>query len=139
MDGDRPLSAASFNTMAESKRVVALAVVEDRFACHEAWMAAGYAVEFALKALIIRRSRLNGWPTKDSRPDLYTHNLRDLFIAAGVDFKTVPKAQRGAVRTVLDWDRAHEYRNGRMSRANARSMVKAAFDDDGVVAWLQSL
>jgi hypothetical protein len=26
-----------------------------------------------------------------------------------------------------------------MARANARSMVKSAFDEDGVIAWLKTL
>jgi len=99
-------------------------------------MAAGFAVEFALKALIIRRERLNSWPSKEHRSELYTHSLRDLFQAAGIDPKAAPRELRGSLRTVLDWNRAHEYTSGRMSRANARSMVAAAFDPEGVVAWL---
>jgi HEPN domain-containing protein len=125
--------------MVESKRIVARAVVDDRLACREAWMAAGFAVEFALKALIIRRERLNSWPSKEHRPELYTHSVRDLFQAAKVELKAAPRELRGALRTVLDWNRAHEYTSGRMSRANARSMVSAAFDPEGVVAWLNGL
>lgn len=102
-------------------------------------MAAGFAVEFALKALIIKRERLNAWPSKDRRPELYTHNLRDLFQAAGIDLQAVPKPLRGSLRTVLDWNRAHEYTSGKMSRANARSMVAAALGPEGVVAWLNAL
>jgi hypothetical protein len=125
--------------MVESKRAVALATVDSRLACREAWLASGFAVEFSLKALIIKRERLNAWPSKDARPDLYIHDLRGLFGAAGVDLKAAPKGLRGSLRAVLDWNRAHEYTSGRMSRANARSMVKAAFDEDGVIAWLASL
>ena len=102
-------------------------------------MASGFAIEFALKALIIKRERLNAWPSKDARPDLYTHDLRGLFQAAQIDLHAAPKALRGSLRTVLDWKRSHEYTSGRMSRANARSMVSAAFDQDGVVAWLRNL
>lgn len=125
--------------MVESKRAVAMALVDDKLACREAWMASGFAVEFALKALIIKRQRLNSWPSKEARPDLYTHDLRGLFQAAQIDPKTAPTALRGSLRTVLDWNRGHEYTSGRMSRANARSMVTAAFDQHGVVAWLRSL
>lgn len=138
MDEEQPLTADAFLRMVESKRAVAIAMVENRLACREAWLASGFAVEFALKALVIKRERLNAWPTKDSRPDLYTHDLRGLFHAAGIDFATVPKSLRGSLRTVLDWNRGHEYSSGRMSRANARSMVTAAFDPQGVVAWLRS-
>lgn len=139
MDADQPLTAEAFLRMVESKRAVALSMVDSRLACREAWMAAGFAVEFALKALIIRRERLNSWPSKESRPELYTHNLRGLFEAAGIDLYTAPKPLRGSIRTVLDWNRAHEYSSGRMSRANARSMVAAALGPEGVVAWLSTL
>lgn len=139
MNSEEPLTADAFHQMVESKRAVAMAVVGDRLACREAWLASGFAVEFALKAYIIRRERLNAWPSKEARPELYTHNLRGLFEAAGIDFQAVPKTIRGALRTVLDWDRGHEYTSRRMSRANARSMVGAAFDHDGVVMWLRSL
>ena len=136
---DQPLTADDFLRMVETKRAVALATVEDRLACREAWLAAGYAVEFALKALIIRRERLNAWPSKAVRRELYVHSLRDLLAIAGVELASIPKERRGSLRTVLDWNRAHEYTSGRISRANARSMVKAALDEDGVVAWLRRL
>lgn len=139
VDRDQPLTADAFLRMVEGKRAVAVAMANDRVACREAWMAAGYAIEFALKALIIRRERLNSWPSKDSRPELYTHSLRELFKAAGIDLKAAPKALRGSLRTVLDWNRAHEYTSGKMSRAYARGMVAAAFDPEGVVAWLSKL
>jgi hypothetical protein len=138
LDADQPLTADAFLRMVESKRAVAVATVENKFACREAWLASGFAIEFALKALIIRRERLNAWPSKDARPDLYTHDLRGLFRAADIDFHAAPATLRGSLRTVLDWNRGHEYSSGRMSRANARSMVAAAFDQDGVVAWLRS-
>jgi hypothetical protein len=139
VDEDQPLTADAFLRMVESKRAVALAVVENRQACREAWLAAGFAVEFALKALIMRRERLNSWPSREARPELYIHGLRSLFQAAGVDMQRAPPALRGALRTALDWNRAHEYTSGTMSRANARSMVAAAFDPKGVVAWLNGL
>lgn len=139
LDTEQPLTRDAFLRMVESKRAVALATVDSRIACREAWLASGFAVEFSLKALIIKRERLNAWPTKDARPDLYTHDLSDLFQSAGIDFKAVPKGLRGSVRTVMDWNRAHEYTTGQMSRANARSMVAAAFDQNGVVAWLTTL
>ena len=99
-------------------------------------MAAGYAVEFELKALIIKRERLNSWPSNASRPELYTHNLRTLYLAAGLTSSDVPAAKRGAFKTVLDWDRLHEYKDQKMPRKVARSMVDAAFGENGVVDWL---
>lgn len=115
-----------------------MATVGDRLACNEAWLASGFAVEFAIKALIMRKERLNAWPSKEARPELYTHNLAQLLQVAGVDLKKAPKSIRGAIRTALDWNRAHEYASGRMSRANARSMVAAVFDEEGVISWLNN-
>jgi HEPN domain-containing protein len=133
-----PFTSGDFLQMVESKRDVAAAMVESRLHCFEAWHASGQAVEFALKALIIRRERLNGWPSKESRPELYTHDLRRLFTLAGVDLKTAPAPLRASLKMVLDWDRAHEYSAHRTSRAEARSMNKAAFGKGGVVEWLNS-
>jgi HEPN domain-containing protein len=48
---------------AEAKAATARAIMDDRRHCHEAWFNAGTAVEFALKALIMRRERLNSWPS----------------------------------------------------------------------------
>ena len=138
MDEEQPLSADAFLRKVESKRAVALATVGDRLACNEAWLASGFAVEFAIKALIMRKERLNAWPSKEARPDLYTHDLARLFQIAGMDLKTARKPLRGAIRTALDWNRAHEYTSGRMSQANARSMVAAVFGDEGVITWLNN-
>lgn len=100
-------------------------------------MASGFAVEFALKAVIMERERMNSWPSKDSRPDLCVHGLRTLFRAAGIDVRTAPPAVQPAIRQVLDWDRSHDYRAGAMPRKLARSMVEAAFGRNGVVRWLK--
>ena len=125
--------------MVERKRATALAMVDSKLHAHEAWMQAGSAVEYALKALIHRRERFNAWPSKSARPELHTHDLRKLCAMAGVDVRRVPRHLRGSLKTVLDWDRSHEYTGARMSRANARSMVEAAFADTGIVAWLRTL
>lgn len=139
MENESPLSAEAFLLLVESKRIAAEMTVEHELACREAWMAAGYAVEFALKAYIMRREQLNAWPPKAARPELYTHDLRALFAIAELELNATPSALKGAVRTVLDWDRAHEYSSRPMSQAKARSMAMAAFGEPGVVSWLISL
>lgn len=102
-------------------------------------MAAGYAVEFALKACIMRREGLETWPAKTARPELYTHNLRELFRLAGIELASAPEEMKAPLRTVLDWDRALEYNLTVIGRAQARTMVAAAFGEAGVVAWLIGL
>lgn len=139
MNDDDVLTAEGLWQRCEAKRAVALAMVEDRKHCREAWMASGFAVEFALKATIMRRDGFNTWPSRDHRPGLYTHDLRKLLAAARIDVAATPKAVRAALRTVLDWQRDHDYKPGAMPRKVARSMCNAAFGADGVVAWLRTL
>lgn len=139
-EDDRPtIGRDDWLRMAEAKREAARLTVDSKLACGEAWMAAGFAVEFSLKAYIMRRFGMNRWPDKQARPELYVHDIRKLFDIAGVDLSTVPKASRGAVRTILDWDRLHEYAGRKMARSNARSMVEAAFGPEGVIEWLKTL
>ncbi len=47
-------------------------------------MHAGLAVELALKARIMHVERMNSWPSKRSRPELYTHRLNALLETAGL-------------------------------------------------------
>lgn len=121
------------------KEAVARAVVDDKKACREAWQAAGTGVEFTLKAVIMRKGGFNRWPDKESRPDLYVHDLRSLMASGGIDPRSAPRELRGRLKTVLDWDRAHDYVPGQMQRRQARTMVDAAFGADGVIQWLMSL
>jgi hypothetical protein len=136
LDEDKPIGREGFLQRIADKRFVAELAVENRDHCVEAWMAAGYAVEFALKALIIKRERLSSWPSRADRRELYTHDLRVLFFAAGLSFADVPAARRSALKTTLDWDRLNEYKQQKMARQVARSMVDAAFGENGVVDWL---
>lgn len=133
------ITADDFVARAEDKRAVAYAMVNDRKHCREAWNAAGTAVEFELKALIIRRRRWNAWPSKDSYPELYTHDLKLLFKESGVDLTAVPPELRGRLKVAFDWDRMHDYEAGKMARIVARQMVAAVFGKGGVCEWLRSL
>ena len=137
-DGD-DLTADGLWRRCEDKRSTASKMVDDRRSCREAWVAAGFGVEFALKAVICKRERFNAWPSKASRPDLHNHDLKTLFKAAGIDLKTAPKEVQPAIKQVLDWDRNHDYSGARMPRKVAQGMVEAAFGPDGVVRWLKCL
>jgi len=50
-----------------------------------AWLAAGFALECCIKAAIMQKERFNRWPGPDTAPDLWTHDLRDLFKRLGID------------------------------------------------------
>lgn len=112
---------------------------DDRLHCREAWVSSGAAVEFALKAVIVRRRRLNAWPSRQSNPELYTHDLRKLMNYAGIDRSDIPGRLQGRMKAVLDWDRQHDYINAKMPRRVARDMVEAVFGEGGVYEWLSSL
>jgi hypothetical protein len=49
-----------------------------------AYMSAGLAIEFALKARIMHVERLNSWPSRRRRPELHTHSLGSLVDTAGL-------------------------------------------------------
>jgi HEPN domain-containing protein len=105
-----------------------------------AWFNAGLAVECCLKAAIMRKDGLNRWPGRDEAPDLWTHDLRDLFRKLGIDLDGLHRAPVApALKTVLDWRREHGYAVGKVPLKNAQSMCEAAFESDGVVEWLASL
>jgi hypothetical protein len=125
---------------ARQKKAVADAMVGDRFACKEAWYNTGIAIEFALKAIIMKNGRFNQWPDRNSRPDLHVHDLKSLFAAANIDLTTLGSQQRAYAKTVLNWNRAHDYVGDRMPRKVAQDMHTAAFDPaDGIFTWLMTL
>ena len=96
----------------------------------------GVGVECAIKALIMSREQLNGWPSRASRPDIFTHDLRRLLTIASID----PK-QTGTVapswHVVLQWDRNQGYDPRPMPLIVARQYVEAAFGQQGVATWIR--
>ena len=103
----------------------------------DAWAQAGFAVECALKASIMAHQRFNRWPSKDLRPDLYTHDLRHLAREAGLDFRSLirdPIAPH--FQTALLWRRTEGYNPNAMPMRVAEDMVKSACGPSGVVQWL---
>lgn len=137
--GDTVLTEAGLRRRAQSKEAVADAMVNDREHCREAWVASGFAVEFSLKALIARREGLDSWPSKQSAPEKHIHNLKQLFLAAGIDVKTIPLSLKPSVRVILDWERRHDYIETTMPRKVAKSIWEAAFGSESVVKWINTL
>ena len=89
----------------------------------------------------MKKERLNRWPDPDSAPDLWTHDLRDLFVRLGIDpWKFDPKkALAPMLKTVLDWEREHGYSVGKLPFKHARDICHAAFDGGGVIEWIATL
>lgn len=86
----------------------------------------------------MKKYRMNRWPDLDERPDLWTHNLRDLAAKIGVSPKgfspTDPCA--AAWRLAFSWDRQHGYNVNKLPGTVATDMFEAAFGANGVVEWL---
>ena len=114
-----------------------------KFACQQknlggqAHLNAGFAVECALKAYIMRIERLNTWPEKASRPELYTHDLRKLVRIARIE-TTVANPIAAAWNLVMQWDRNQGYDPKPMPRKVAKGWVEAAFGAEGVVTWVRT-
>ena len=85
----------------------------------------------------MHNERLNTWPSRESRPDLYVHNLKQLAIAARIVVLPT-EVVAPAWKTVLDWKRDDSYISQRMSRKIARELVEAGFGSEGVLPWLLS-
>ena len=131
-----PASVEEWLSLARQHQVAAEMMANNREAAAQGHLHAGFAVECALKAYIMRRERLNAWPSKEARPDLYTHNLRALKEVAGIEVG--PRDATAASWLVaLQWDRNQGYDPERMPRKVARSMVEAAFGANGVVSWIR--
>lgn len=82
------------------------------------------------------RERLNGWPSREVRPELYVHDLRKLREIAGIPLDT-RNPQASSWHMLLQWDRGQGYDSQVMPRKVARSWVDAAFGAEGLVTWIR--
>lgn len=131
-----PQSPSEWLSLVRQHEKVARLVAEDRVAAAQAYFHVGFATECALKAYIMWKERLNRWPDKGDRPELYTHDLRNLVEIAGIEPRTTD-ATGPSWAVVLQWDRAQGYDPNPMPRRVARSMIEAAFGENGVVTWIR--
>ena len=131
-----PQSPSEWLRLARQHEEAARALAENRVAAAQSYSHVGFATECALKAYIMWKERLNRWPDRGARGELYTHDLRKLLEISGIDQSTRdPIGPSWAV--VLQWDREQGYDPAPMPRKVARSMVEAAFGEKGVVTWIR--
>src|SRR4051812_25107550 len=69
-----PTSADEWLALSRQHEASAKLLCENKVAAAQGMFHAGLSVECALKAYIMRGERLNGWPSKLTRPELYTHD-----------------------------------------------------------------
>ncbi|MBL8796584.1 MAG: HEPN domain-containing protein [Planctomycetia bacterium] len=108
-----------------------------------AYYLAGYAVECALKACIIRHLMASDqFPEKKFSEQCWTHNLSQLFTAAGlkIEFDAAQVADPELLANwglVKDWSESTRYE--RKSPANAEQRYEAITDKKhGVLTWIKA-
>lgn len=131
-----PNSVDEWLAVVKQHEATAVTMCENRVAARMGYDHAALAVECALKAYIWHLERFNQRPSKDERPDLYSHNLRLLKDTAKITIKPTD-ATAPSWFVVLQWDRGQYYDPKPMPRSVARSMVEAAFGAKGVVTWIR--
>lgn len=103
------------------------------------------ALEFHLKAAIMSASRMNRWPERRERGDLYVHDLRKLSMVAEVigNFEKMRNDLPGLYRSwciVRDMEPRMSYYRGDLSRWLLEQLIECAVSaSDGVIPWLRSL
>lgn len=106
-----------------------------------AYGAAGHAVECSLKGLIMLRERMNRWPDRAARPDLYTHDLTRLATLAGVHADLLEEVRQQteigrAWMVARDFAILHRYPDGAPFPVRlGRDMVEAV-GSRGLLQWL---
>ncbi|MFX4223573.1 MAG: hypothetical protein ACMVO3_22875 [Thalassobaculum sp.] len=107
-----------------------------------AYTLAGTAIECALKGLIMRRERMNRWPARQDRRELYTHRLPELLKLAGLDARmveqSVPPTEIGVAWAIAkDWSYNSRYATGLKPR-DARDILWAIqrAGDRGLLRWI---
>jgi hypothetical protein len=106
-----------------------------------AYYLAGYAVECALKACIIRRALVEPgyWPDKKFVQDCHTHDLKALVKIA--DLQTELDAAGPVTKNwgdVKDWTEEDRYKHGKLLRDVQQFYNAIADPAEGVLQWLKA-
>jgi hypothetical protein len=107
----------------------------DPVARNVAWAHAGFACECMLKAAIMAHERLNAWPDRSSRPELYTHRLDQLAKVLGLQIGPTDEIA-AAWAAVLDWRREHAYVSDQIPAPVLIDLIEAVFSEGGIIPWL---
>lgn len=134
--------ADEWDSLARDEMAAASAMLAVRL-WKQAYQHAGVAVECALKCYIMRKERLNRWPARNERRELYTHNLANLLEIAGLedDFNedlssANPSNHAKAWMIIKDWDINMRYHiPNAFPQAVAESAVEAISGME-LVKWL---
>lgn len=67
-----------------TQRKIAEMLVRDPTVYVQAWSHAGFSIECLIKAAIMSQQRLNRWPSRKERKDLYVHTIQELLALLGI-------------------------------------------------------
>jgi HEPN domain-containing protein len=136
------LTKAEFQDLAEARLVEAKALL-DRGMWDGAYYLAGYAVELALKACIIKMlMATDAFPDRKFSEHCYTHRVEDLIRVAKLDgpWNTALAADRDLFANwavVKDWSEQKRYH--RIDKAEAEALYTAITDGThGVLPWIKT-
>jgi HEPN domain-containing protein len=106
-----------------------------------AYYLAGYSVECALKACIAKTTQRHAFPDKKKADLSYTHNLRDLIRAAGLQEAWAERGRQDATFSdnwdeVLSWTEQSRYRTTDAARS-ALLIDAVANRTHGVLRWIK--
>lgn len=133
---------AEFQQLAEDRLAEAKALL-DLGRWDGAYYLAGYAVELALKACIIKRlMATDGFPDKDLSKNSYTHVVRTLAETAGI-YDSLKTAMDADPNLELNWNLVREWseqkRYHRIGKDEAESLFAAITDvATGVLTWIRT-
>lgn len=134
MQSKDPESVEDWLALVESCRILCERCKEDSQVSGMVWAQAGFAVECILKAAIHSKERLNRWP--NDRPDLRTHNLKELANSLGLNINSShPIAPAWA--TVIQWRRSDMYNPNEIKPRVLQGLLDAVFSEKGVIVWMR--
>ncbi len=109
-----------------------------------AYYVSGYAVEFAMKACIAKKTNLHDFPDKTVVEKAYTHDLTKLLDLAGLKLqleRDTTSATNQALginwQHVKDWSERARYQQ--KTEPQARRLYQAVTDNaNGVLTWIKN-
>jgi len=135
------MNRRTFQQLADERILDATVLLEHR-RYSAAYYLAGYAVECALKACIAKQTKRYDFPPRRSHiEDIYTHDLRRLVKAAGLDKARIALEAQDIEfsnnwNTVILWTEQSRYNTS--TRDEVRRLLRAVADEDhGVLQWVR--
>lgn len=121
--------------LAESWKRQAEFAVGDPVTRNAAWANTGFVLECVLKAAIMSKERLDRWPDRGQRREVFTHDLERLAGVLGMRISPADDvAASWAVVTL--WRRDHMYVARDIPEPVVRSLMEAVFAERGVMRWI---